>query len=177
MDVRLHRSMLVAGDTLRFDCSLENGCKSSRLALYLDTHTTTTATTTTIVATKPCEYIQVTLKQQLELLHKPKKKVTVCQRVYKTRFADVKQTVIPGTYTAVLEFKLPDRLPQTQTTPRGVVTVEYHVNVRAHLPWAIDMRVRLPLLILEQTRFPQLQSVINAVIIFNFFEEKKCTEN
>lgn len=173
MDVRLHRSMLVAGDTLRFDCSLENGCKSSHSALYGDTHTTATTTTTT-VATKPCEYIQVTLKQQLELLHKPKKKVTVCQRVYKTRFADVKQTVIPGTYTAVLEFKLPDRLPQTQTTPRGVVTVEYHVNVRAHLPWAIDMRVRLPLLILEQTRFPQLQSVTNAVIIFNFL---KCGGN
>lgn len=46
----------------------------------------------------------------------------------------------------------------TQTTPKGVITIEYHVNVRIHCPFASDVRCRLPLLILQRTSFPDLQS-------------------
>lgn len=34
------------------------------------------------------------------------------------------------------EIVLPGTLPSTQDTPKGVVTVEYHLLVRAHVPWA-----------------------------------------
>lgn len=131
LTVVLHRSILLAGDVLRFDVDVGNATQ------------------------KKFSYLQLTLKQQLTLLTKGNKKIDVSERVFFQRDDKIAAAAPGSTYKTSLEFTIPPTLPQTQTTSRGSITIEYHLNVALHIPWAHNLRVRLPLAILKKTSFPE----------------------
>mmetsp|Transcript_16518 Transcript_16518/g.51686 ORF Transcript_16518/g.51686 Transcript_16518/m.51686 type:complete len:564 (-) Transcript_16518:34-1725(-) len=128
LSAALERSVSVAGDKVWVDVFFENQ------------------------SSKPVHGIKVTVKQQVQLARVGKKPLCVSRRVFYTIFDKCKVTPSPGAYSTKLSFQLPSRLPATQNTPHGVVKIEYHVNVRLDIRWLPDMRVRLPLLLLEQSR-------------------------
>lgn len=139
--VLLHRSILVAGDVLRFDVDIANGTQ------------------------KHLAHIVVTLKQQLTLYGKANKRIDASERVFFVKDADVASTPPGSAYHKTLEFVIPPGLPQTQTTKGGSITIEYHINVALHVPWSSNIRVRLPLAILQKTSFPDLLAPTDAARI------------
>jgi hypothetical protein len=134
MTVRLHRSILTAGDVLRFDVDIANDTQRHF----------------------PC--LVVTLKQQLELISKANKRIDACERVFFVKDDDIHKAPVGASYQRTLEFTIPADLPQTQTTEKGLIAIEYHVNVTLQVPWSMNIRVRLPLAILQKTSFPELLS-------------------
>jgi hypothetical protein len=134
MTVRLHRSILTAGDVLRFDVDIANDTQRHF----------------------PC--LVVTLKQQLELISKANKRIDACERVFFVKDDDIRNAPLGASYQRTLEFTIPADLPQTQTTEKGLIAIEYHVNVTLQVPWSMNIRVRLPLAILQKTSFPELLS-------------------
>jgi hypothetical protein len=138
LNVVLHRSILMAGDLLRFDVDVGNGTQ------------------------KKLSYLQLTLKQQLTILTKGNKRMDVSERVFFQRDDKIAAAPPGSNYRTSLEFTIPPSLPQTQTTSGGSITIEYHLNVALSIPWAHNLRVRLPLAILKKTRFPDLLPQVDA---------------
>jgi hypothetical protein len=106
----LQRSILVAGDVLRVDIEAINASNA-----------------------KPRK-ITVALNQQLELITSEKR-----SRIYTiVRVAsDQADETVVARHNRTMELRLPASLPTTQTTPHGIVTIEYHVRVRIHIPVSV----------------------------------------
>jgi len=128
MSITLCRSILVAGDELPIYIEIDNR------------------------GTTAVDYFEVELVQQLDLLWKPpKKKFTVQETVSQLRI-DTSSDAVPDKSERIIRLKVPEDLPSTQNTPHGVVTIEYHIAVRLHVPWDRDLRLRAPVLVLEASR-------------------------
>jgi hypothetical protein len=142
---RSARRRFVTGGRLQLAAALERSVSVSGDKVWVDVFFENQSS-------KPVHGIKVTLKQQVQLARVGKKPVVASRRVFYTIFDKCKDAAAPGAYSTKLSFQLPSRLPATQNTPHGVVKIEYHVNVRLDIRWLPDMRVRMPLLLLEKSR-------------------------